>query len=341
MPPLLRSSLSYAFALAAGIVVGSQWQEARPQMPVAAVAPAKTAVKIKALTPAPEPALRPPPAAVSIVPKWMDWIEHADRLGQSDAVFAAVSALPDMGLRIALIRQLADDRPRYPWLAGRLILGLPQNEESMRLMSRLLSFWGRYDAEEELTFMETLPPEWRNSIILFDASSGLGALPAERLKPFVDSLNAAGREHFISGYARAALDHGTWASTLHALDVLGFGLRFTDDLHRPLIMRMADAAPTLLEHCLATATDADARDGIIPGYSAALHDNDPAQALCLTAQISNEERRAESIDSRLRRWLGTNRAKALAWLQSHEARTLIAVDVRAKWLRHYGLEARP
>lgn len=113
-----------------------------------------------------------------------EWLLTAIRSGRFDHIEALFR--PDSGLSMSLQLDLASDlvnnyRRIDPWVVGRIVAHLPEEKRRFSL-NELVTRWCADDAEDGLRFLETLPPERLNSILLPNASFGLSQLAGERFR---------------------------------------------------------------------------------------------------------------------------------------------------------------
>lgn len=87
-----------------------------------------------------------------------------------------------MSLQLDLASDLVNNYRRIdPWVVGRIVAHLPEEKRRFSL-NELVTRWCADDAEDGLRFLETLPPERLNSILLPNASFGLSQLAGERFR---------------------------------------------------------------------------------------------------------------------------------------------------------------
>jgi len=274
-----------------------------------------------------------------------EWLLEAIRSARFDHIEALFR--PESGLSISRQLDLAGDlvqnyRRIDPRVVGRIVLRLPQERKSIVALNDLVTRWCQDDAEEALRFLETLPPERLNTILLHNASWGLSQLPADRLLMFAQRLNDQGRAYLAEGLATFAEQSGSWSNTSLALSRLdpkpeAKAIPFQQQLGGNL----ARTAPALIEQHLAAEPDARKRDAWLTGYSWVIGLADPAAALPLDARMSHPETREKHLRQHLTRWLKTDRTAALTWLMSDAARASLTPEQRQHWLQRYGMEAAP
>lgn len=290
------------------------------------------------------PAAKPPPftsAAAS-----MEWVRA--RMQKGDTTAAERLFHHDAGLsdeqRLGLARDLMQNARRMdPRVLARIILGLPRGQAADHLLWRLVADWSASDAEDALLFIETLPADRLNTVgVLTNSAFGLSRLPAERVLALAARLDDKGRACLAEGLVGFADQGGSWRNTTAILSKLnGIPQADTISAGRMLGTQLARIAPQTIESQIAAETDAVKRDEMLGGYAWVTGINDPPHGIELAAQIENPEVRAKNIKSHTEHWLESDRAAALAWLQSDAAGQFMGREERAKLLRIYHLEVAP
>lgn len=288
--------------------------------------------------------LRSMPPPFTSVTASVEWVWAEMRKGNLNAVellFRHDAALT-LEQRLALAKELVRDFRRHdPRSLGRIVLGLPRSDEADRLLWTLIATWSGADAEGVLCFIEALPADRLNTVgVLQNASWGLCRLPAGRVLAFAARLDEKGRAYIAEGLIAFANQAGSWRNTQSILD--GLNVRPQKDTLTAewrLGYQLAEIDPQAVESRIAAETDAFSRDELINGYASAISDREPARCLELLAQTSASDERVKRIASRVEQWLTSDRATALAWLQSRESAVLMSAEQRVKLLKSYGLEA--
>ena len=274
----------------------------------------------------------------------VEWVRAEMRKGNLNA--AELLFRHDAGLtpeqRLALAKELVRDFRRHdPRSLGRIVLGLPRGDESDHLLWNLIATWSGADAEGVLRFIEALPADRLNTVgVLQNAAWGLCRLPADRVLAFAARLDEKGRAYIAEGLIAFANQAGSWRNTQAILD--GLNVRPQKDTLTAewrLGLQLAQIDPQAIESRIAAEADAFSRDELINGYASAISDREPARCLELLAQTSAPDDRVKRVTSRVEQWLASDRATALAWLQSNESTALMPAEQRAKLLKSYGLEA--
>ena len=135
---------------------------------------------------------------------------------------------------------------------------------------------------------------------------------------------------------------GSWRNTSAILDNLNVTpQKETSTAEHQLGSHLADISPQAIESRIAAETDPRKRDELLHGYAWVTGINNPQRGLELDAQIVNPEARAKVAQRHASIWLESDRAAALAWLQSNAAAQLMEREERSKILRSYHLEATP
>jgi hypothetical protein len=274
----------------------------------------------------------------------MAWIREQMEKGDTRAaerLFRPTAGLNDEQ-RIDLAREMMTHfRRMNPRALARSILGLPRRKESDQLLWRLVTEWSREDAEEALRFIETLPADRLNSPgVLHNSAGALARLPAERVLALAAKLDTKGRAYLAEGLVGVSDQMGAWRNTTTVLANLNAPFQNeTLAAERHLGNRLAQINPQAFESQIAAETDAARRDALLEGYAWATGFNDPPRGLELDAQIENPEAQKKNIRHHTEHWLESDRAAALAWLQSDAAGQLMTREERAKLLRLYHLEA--
>lgn len=272
------------------------------------------------------------------------WLLDAIRSGRFDHIEALFR--PDSGLSMSLQLDLASDlvqnyRRIDPWVVGRIVARLPE-EKRRATLTNLVTPWCMDDAEDGLRFLETLPPERLNSILLHNACFGLSHLSADRLLLFAQRLTDEGRAYLAEGLATFADQSGSWANTSLVLSRLDPkpGTKAIP-FQQQLATNLAHSAPEMIEERIAAEPDPQKRDAWLTGYSWVIGRSDPEAALTLDARIGDTKTREAHFRQHLTRWLKTDRAAALNWLVSDSARAALTAEQRRHWLERFAKEDRP
>ena len=332
--PLTTTTLCFILGAFAG-----KWSSE----PVLAVsvekAPAKRPEPIPSVAP---PAALPPPFTSTTAS--MEWVRAQMQKSDTTAAerfFRQGTDLTDEQ-RIGLAQQLVQNSRRMdPHVLARIILGLPRGQAADRLLWSLVSDWSTNDAETALRFIESLPPDRLNSVgVLTNSAFGLSRLPAERVLALAAKLDDHGRSYLAEGLVGFADQAGSWRNTTAILAKLN-DTAPSDAISAEwmLGMRLAEIDPQTLESQLTAETDPLKRDKLLQGHAHLTGRNDPPRGLELDAQIQDPGIRAEYINYHIDYWLESDRAAALAWLQSPAAAQLMDREERARLLRIYHLEA--
>lgn len=270
-----------------------------------------------------------------------EWVEARAQSGlgeEVEALFRPEAGLSE-SLRLELAQKLVREYRRMdPQVLGRILLRLPPGKEEDRALNELFWKWAMDDAEECLRFLETLPPERLNSLVLHNAGPGLSLLPAERLIAFARRLDDRGRAFLAEGVAASADQCGSWANTSAALA----RMEFKPDQNAvqaewQFAVRLARIAPDEIERRIAAEPDPRKRDNWLDGYSWNLRLRDPEAGLRLRQRIENADLR-EDKHGYLDSWLRSDRDAALTWLLSDAARAMMSEKRRRNYLFSYGLE---
>lgn len=286
---------------------------------------------------------KPPP--FTSVTASMEWIKRQMEAGRFEA--ADLLFRPDAGLSQEQRFELAENLVRQyrrmePWMLGRILLSLPPGDSTTRLLSLLVTDWCGDDADDALRFMETMPADRLNTILLENAAFGLARLPAERVLAFAAKLNDKGRAYLAGGLAGFADQAGSWPNTsaiLSKLDAKQHKEAVSAEWY--LAVNLADNAPQDIGLLMAAETNPAKRAELFGGYAWIVGSRDPAQGVLLDAQIENLEMREGHLRRHVNEWLKTDRAAALAWLQSAGAAQLMKPEQRAQFLKTNGLEVSP
>lgn len=276
----------------------------------------------------------------------MEWVRTQMKKGDTTAaerLFWNVAGLSD-GQRIALAKELLTTnnfRRMDPRVLARMVFGLPSGKETDPLIWRLISEWSLDDAEGALHFLETLPADQLNAQGVLNNAYGLVYLPPERVLAFAAMLDDKGRAYLANGIAMAG-KASSWRNTSAILDNLNVKpQKETSTPEHQLGSHLADISPQAIESRIAAETDPRKRDELLHGYAWVTGINNPQRGLELDAQIVNPEARAKVAQRHASIWLESDRAAALAWLQSNAAAQLMEREERSKILRSYHLEATP
>lgn len=262
--------------------------------------------------------------------------EAAELLFRQDA---GLSEAQRLELAEALVSQYRRMDPR---VLGRILLSLPPGDATTRLLSRLLTDWCSDDADDALRFLETMPADRLNTIMLHNAGFGLSQLPTMRVVQFAAKLSDKGRAFLAEGLATFADQAGSWWNTSSVLATLNAPRdKEAVSVEWQLAVNLADSDPRWIEAHIADATDPVSRAELLGGYAWITGINDPAQGVRLDAQIENAEMRKGHLSRHVNEWLGTDRAAALAWLQSAEAAQIMGPEQRAQFFKITGLEVAP
>ncbi len=270
--------------------------------------------------------------------EWVDERLRSGRGGEVEALFRPEAGLSE-SLRLELAQTLMKEYRRMdPHVLGRILLRLPRGKEADRALNELFWKWALDDAEECLRFLEILPTEQLNSLVLHNAGLSLSLLPAERLIAFARRLDDRGRAFLAEGLAASADQCGSWANTSAALA----RMEFKPDQNAvqaewQFAVRLARIAPDEIERRIAVETDARKRDNWLAGYAWDLRLRDPVAGLRLRQRIENADLR-EDKHGYLDQWLRSDRTAALAWLLSDAARAAMSEEQRRSYLSSYGLE---
>lgn len=346
----VRVSGTYALCLLAGIAVGMGQVSPEAQMSSAETVvvqgapkpsvPAASLVQPAQTKPAgPKVSDIPPMAGTQAEIK--DWIRKCYVNGQPDLAMAAFLKIPSLEIRQFIAFAFANESKNIdPHFVGRMILSLPAGGFSDQAFARLINDWTTIDADEALQFMETVPVERFNDVVLDYAVFGLCQLPAERVAAFVNKLGGKERAWFLetamitrdqTGSSRNAQRIKELVSPTPAEEIVS---RFVVDTE------VTEAEPRLVEQWITEETDPVRRDRLISGYARS-KTKQPEAALRWAAQIRDTDKKQSEQGWHLRQWLESDRAAALAWLQGREGRELVQTELRASLLRSYRLEAAP
>lgn len=340
MTPCYRTLSTTTLCLILGAFAG-KWDSTPAMVPRMAKVPAKRAEPIPSATPL---AAKPPP--FSSVTASMEWVRAQMRKGDTTAaerLFRQDAGLTDEQ-RLGLARELVQNARRMdPHVLARIILGLPRGQAADTLLWRLVSDWSTNDAESALLFIETLPPDRLNTVgVLTNSAFGLSRLPAERVLALAAKLDDHGRSYLAEGLVGFADQAGSWRNTTAILAKLS-DTAPPDAISAAYMfgMRLAEIDPQSLESMITTATDPSKRDKLLQGHAWSTGVNDPPHGLELDAQIQDPKVREKHIRLHTDYWLESDRAAALAWLQSPAAAQLMDREQRAKLFRIYRLEVAP
>lgn len=270
-----------------------------------------------------------------------DWIRKRYVDGQPELALAAFLKIPSLKIRQGLALAFATDSKNMdPHFVGRLILSLPAGGASDKAFARLINDWTNIDADEALRFMEKVPVERFNDVVLDYTVFGLCQLPAERVAAFVNKLGGKERAWFLET-AMITRDQTGSSRNVQRIKELVSATPAKEEVSRFLVdPEVAAAEPRQLEQWIAEEIDPVRRDRLISGYARSKL-TQPEASLRWAAQIRDTEKKRSEQGWHLREWLESDRAAALAWLQGREARELVQTEHRASLLRSYGLEAAP
>lgn len=333
MTPCYRTLTTTTLCFILGAFAG-KWDST----PVKSMAPIPRAEPIPSIT----PVAALPPAYTSTTAS-MEWVRAQMQKGDTTAAerfFRQGTDLTDEQ-RLGLAKELVQNARRMdPHVLARIILGLPRGQAADTLLWRLVSDWSTNDAEAALLFIETLPPDRLNSVgVLTNSAFGLSRLPAERVLALAAKLDDHGRSYLAEGLVGFANQGGSWRNTAAILVKLN-GPSPPDAISAEWMfgMRLTEIDPASLESQLIAETDLLKRDKLLQGYAWTAGVNDPQRGLELDAQIQDPKVREKHIKHHADHWLESDRAAALAWLQSPAAAQLMGREERARLLRIYHLE---
>ncbi|MBK8095128.1 MAG: hypothetical protein IPK32_24950 [Verrucomicrobiaceae bacterium] len=337
MTPLPRTLLTTLLCGVLGAVAG-KWSQ-----PTAETSPARTtAVRSPAaISKVARIASKPPP--FTSVTASMEWLRS--QMEKGDATAAQRLFYKDAGLsedqRLGLAKELVINfRRQHPRVLASILLGLQRGEAADRLLYRFLSNWCSYDAEEALQFIEALPSDRLGAYMFRDIGFGLSKLPAERSLAFVAKLDDERLASLTEGLAASADQVGSWRNTSAILTKLkATTSKEAISTEWELGYKLSDIDPQAFESLIAAQTDPLKHDELLGGFARSVGMNDPPRGLELDAQIQNLAIREDNLDYHLDEWLCSDRAAALSWLRSDEARQLVPAELRGRMLKSYGLEA--
>lgn len=274
----------------------------------------------------------------------MDWVRQ--QMQSDDTAAAERLFRKDAGLterqRMGLAQELGRDfRRQHPHVLAGIILGLPPGEAADRLLWRFIADWSASDAEDALRFIEALPADRLNTTgVLTNAAFGLARLPADRVLAFAARLDDKGRSFLAEGLVAFADQAGSWRNTAAILSKLNATpQKEAISVEWQLGVKLAEIEPQLIESQIAAENDPLKRDELLGGYAWNVGLYDPPRGIELDAQIQRPEMGERNLDHHVVKWLESDRAAALSWLQGDVSETLIPAELRAKLLRSYGLEA--
>lgn len=339
MPFLPQLLLTTALSALLGAAVG-HWS--RPQVSETKPPPAPSRAATAIATVDSLPTKPPLFTSVTASIEWAKRQMEAGRFEAAELLFrqeAGLSEAQRLELAEALVSQY---RRMEPWMLGRILLSLPPGEATTHQLSRLVMDWCWDDADDALRFLETMPPDRLNTMLLHNAGFSLSRLPPERVLAFAAKLNDKGRAFLAEGMANSADQAGSWGNTsaiLSRLNVKPEKEAMSVEWH--VAVDLADRAPQDVSHLIAAETHPAKRAQLFGGYAWVVGSRDPAQGVLLDAQIENLEMREGHLRRHLNEWLGTDRAAALTWLQSAEAAQIMRPEQRAQFLKSNGLEVQP
>lgn len=337
MPPIPRTLLTLTICTAVGAMAGKLSQSRAVEKEVQAARAQDLSVPRAA-------ALMPKQPAWSSVTAIMEWLRSERSQGNAGA--AEQMFRLDAGLtleqRAALAKALVNDfRHQEPWVLARIVMGLPRGSESDRLLWSLVATWSSEDAEEAVCFIETLPADRLNDVgVLQNAGFGLCKLPAERVLAFAAKLTDYGRACLATGLVGFADQAGSWRNSSAILARLD-ARPDKEAISAEWMMgrQLGEIDPQIMESQIAAEPNALKRDEMLVGYAWATGRNDPVRGIELGVQIQRPLERDRLIQSHVEDWLRSDRAAALNWLQSDDARRFISTGLRRKLLTTYRLEA--
>lgn len=286
-----------------------------------------------------------PPPSFSSVTASLEWVWS--RMDKGDVAAAETLFLKEANItdeqRGQIALQLLQNFRRFdPRVLARIVLSLPRGKTADMALNKLISEWSRYDSEDVLRFLETLPEDRVNSVQLTSAAFGLARLPAERVAAFAATLDDNGRSYLADGLVESANQAGSWRNTSAILSKMNAeGRKDAVPVEWTLGVSLSDIAPEEIERRIASETDPVKRDQLLAGHAWVAGIRDPERGIRLDAQIELPQVRANNLERHTGDWLETDRNAALAWLQSTAAKQLMSLEVRAKFLKAYELEAAP
>lgn len=322
--------------------IGGKWSKPakdEPKASAAALQPAAPVFKAEKLTATPLP---PPFTSITASMEWVKTQMEAGNPAAAELLFHK-----DAGLTDAQREQLANElvrshsyRRMNPRVLARILLSLPPGNATTRALNEFFSQWCGDDAEDALRYLETMPADRLNTILLTYASFGLTRLPAERVAAFAGKLDDKGRAFLADGLVTFANQAGAWRNTSAILSQMNAKPeKDARSVEWQLAVNLADIAPQEVESRIANETDPAKRAELLGGYALSTGIRDPEQGVRLNAQIQQPEMRERHLAHHVGKWLRTDRSTALAWLQSSEAAQIMSAEQRAVYLRSYGLEA--
>jgi hypothetical protein len=286
-----------------------------------------------------------PPAPSTSIPAAVEWVVR--RMDQGDDVAAELLFTRNSDLTDEQRGQLALELIRLfpridPWVLARIVLNLPRSHQANCALNSLIAEWSRYDSEGVLRFLEMLPEDRVNSILAATAAMSLARLPAERVTTFASRLDAKGRGYLVEGLVALANQLGSWRNSSAILSKMNAqGRDDTVPLEWHLGQTLSTIAPDEVENWIASEPDPMKRDELLAGHAWVAGISNPKHGISLDAQIQQSQVRDRNLERHARAWLETDRNAALDWLQSEAAKPLMSFEVRAKFLKAYGLEATP
>jgi len=344
MSPPFRTLLTCALSGALGAGVG-MWNRPAPRI---AEPKAQKKQSSKPSVPASVDLFYEPPPSFTSATASLEWIWR--RMEKGDAAAAETLFLNSAGTteeqRGQIALELVKNFRRFdPRVLARIVLSLPRSQTADIALNRLISEWSRYDSEEILLFLETLPEDRINNVLsLSTAAFALAQLPAESVAKFASCLDTTGRAYLAEGLVAVADQAGSWRNTDAILSSINDGIkphRGAISVEWKLGMQLADIDPQAIESQIAAETDPTKRDAILGGYAWVTGMTDSPRGLELDAQIQNQGIREEHALSHVQNWLESDRGAALAWLQGAAATQVMDHEMRAELLKTYGLEAAP
>lgn len=286
-----------------------------------------------------------PPPAFTIVTASLEWVWG--QMDKGDAAAAETLFLKNAGTteeqRGQIAQQLVQNFRRFdPRVLARIVLSLPRGQTADMVLNELISEWSRYDSEEVLHFLETLPADRVNNVVLVRAAFGLARLPAERVTTFAATLDDDGRSYLAEGLVESANQAGSWRNTSAILSKMNAqGHKDAVSVEWTLGVSLSDIAPEEIERRITAETDPVKRDQLLAGHAWVAGISDSERGISLDAQIQSPQVRDDYLVRHAGDWLETDRNATLAWLQSAGAKQLMSLEMRAKLLKAYGLEAAP
>ncbi len=337
MLPTLRTLLTTVLCASLGAAIGSWSKSAQksevPRSP-------ETSRPSAAVASASELPSKPPPF-VSVTAS-MEWVKRQMEKGDFEA--AELLFRQEAGLtleqRLDLAEKLVRNYRRMdPRVLARILLSLPVGEVTTGALSRLITEWCADDADDALGFLEAMPAERLNTILLHNAGFGLSRLPVERVAAFAAKLNDKGRAFLAEGLAVFADQAGSWSNTSAILEKINAKPdKEAISVEWQLAVNLATLAPQEAERLIAAEADLTKRDEMLGGYAWVTGVHDPVRGIELDTQIVDAKRRESHFKRHVSGWLNIDRAAALTWLRSSEAARILSAEQRAYFFKANGLE---